>query len=395
MDVEDSCRVGGQRGGKDATEAQLRTLVDHVGDAVFLVDPAGGILTWNPAAQKLFGHSLEHARTLTLSDLFVADPTVAEGLAASLREASDGRIERERRLVTSSGARLWASVVIAPVHGSDGELQAFAMIVRDQTALHEARTLLALRTAELERSNKELEAFAGVASHDLQEPLRKIRTFADRLRKRSVPALGADAVQVVDRIDDAATRMQRLIDSILGYAMLARGTRQLALVDLNKVARAVRSDLEPRIELTPGVTIDIGPLPTIEAEPTQMHQLLQNLLGNALKFVRPEVAPVITVTSERSRDGWSIRVEDNGIGFEPRHAERIFGPLQRLHGRHEYEGAGMGLAICRRIVESHGGTIVAEGRAGLGASFAVWLPERQRERDTNATPRGHHDPRRG
>lgn len=382
--------------GKGATEHQLRMLVDNVGDAVFLVDHAGRVLTWNPAAERLFGHSLEHARSLALSDLLVADPASPDDLAAGLLEMADGaRVERERWFVTKDGARRWASVVVAPVHGNDRELQAFAMIVRDQTALHETQVLLALRTAELERSNKELEAFAGVASHDLQEPLRKIRTFADRLRKRSVPALAVDAVRTVDRIDDAALRMQALIDSILGYATLTRRARQLALVDLNKVASAVRSDLEPRLEQSPGVTLDIGPLPTIEAEPTQMHQLLQNLVGNALKFVRTGVPVRITVASERADDDeWFIRIQDNGIGFEPRHAERIFGPLQRLHGRHDYEGTGMGLAICRRIVESHGGTIVAEGRSGLGALFTVRLPSRQPiERDRYATTQADNDPR--
>lgn len=150
--------------GTEATERQLRLLVDHVGDAVFLIDPAGRVLTWNPAAVRIFGHSLEHALTLALSDLVVADPASPDDLAAGLRHvASSGRVERERWFVTGDGARLWASVVIAPVQGSDGELQAFAMIVRDQTALHEAQALLALRTAELERSNRDLEAFAGVA----------------------------------------------------------------------------------------------------------------------------------------------------------------------------------------------------------------------------------------
>jgi signal transduction histidine kinase len=230
-----------------------------------------------------------------------------------------------------------------------------------------------------------LEQFASVASHDLQEPLRKIQAFGDRLATRYQPVLGEQGQEYVARMQSSATRMRRLIDDLLEFSRVTTKAQPLEKCDLGQIAREVVSDLESRLQQTGG-RVDIGPLPTIRSDPTQMRQLLQNLIGNALKFHRPNVAPMIDVrgrvlTSEGNgqvdsspKPQAEVVVTDNGIGFEQQFAERIFDVFQRLHGRQEFEGTGMGLAICRRIVERHGGHIRAESQPGAGARFIVTLP---------------------
>ena len=249
----------------------------------------------------------------------------------------------------------------------------------------ERTSQLNMTNEALQRSNRELEQFASVASHDLQEPLRKIQAFGDRLATRYQPVLGEQGQEYVARMQSSATRMRRLIDDLLEFSRVTTKAQPLEKCDLGQIAREVVSDLESRLQQTGG-RVDIGPLPTIRSDPTQMRQLLQNLIGNALKFHRPNVAPMIDVrgrvlTSEGNgqvdsspKPQAEVVVTDNGIGFEQQFAERIFDVFQRLHGRQEFEGTGMGLAICRRIVERHGGHIRAESQPGAGARFIVTLP---------------------
>ncbi|MEQ8784967.1 MAG: PAS domain S-box protein [Pirellulaceae bacterium] len=240
--------------------------------------------------------------------------------------------------------------------------------------------------SRLSASNAELEEFAYVASHDLQEPLRKIRAFGDLLVEEYGHQLGEEGQDYVQRMQRAAGRMQTLIDDLLTLSRVVRKGRSLDQVDLNEVVQSVLIDLEARIT-SAEATVEVGVLPTVEADPTHMRQLFQNLIGNALKYRRPGVASRVKVAARptRSESGakrskkrlWQITVSDNGIGFEPRQAQQIFQAFQRLHGRGEYEGTGMGLAICRRIVECHGGAIRAEGRPGVGARFIIVLPAQQ------------------
>lgn len=358
------------------TEVQLRDLIANVGDAIFLVDKAGRIVTWNPAAERVFGYSPAEALQLMLADIYPRDTALGDSVPDTLAIAAvAGRAESSGWAVSHDGRRLWISVVICAIDTVTG---GFALVARDETALRQAQEGVQERASELKRSNTDLEAFAALASHDLQEPLRKIRMFADRQQKRFRSEMPADATALTARIDEAAQRMQCLIDELLNYARTTRRARVTVPVDLGKTLELVRSDLEPRVEESRG-RLEIGAMPTVEGDSAQLQQLFQNLIGNALKFARPGQAPMVRVASTRTApDRWSIRVEDNGIGFDPRHADRIFGMLQRLHGRHEYEGTGMGLAICRRIAECHDGTIVAENIPGRGAAFTVELPERQR-----------------
>jgi signal transduction histidine kinase len=240
-------------------------------------------------------------------------------------------------------------------------------------------------TQELERSNRELQDFATIASHDLQEPLRKIQAFGDRLAEHSAGSLDEESRDSLRRMTNAAARMQSLINDLLEYSQVTIRPEQPRPVDLGLVVSEVLSDLDERIRLTHG-QVHVGPLPTILASPLRMRQLFQNLIANALKFHPTDVAPEVHIEavsrpggrgakSRRDRAaGLEIRVRDNGIGFEDKHGERIFAPFQRLHGRQAYEGTGMGLAICRRIVAVLGGTLTATSVPGAGATFLIALP---------------------
>jgi PAS domain S-box-containing protein len=240
--------------------------------------------------------------------------------------------------------------------------------------------------AKLERSNRELQDFASIASHDLQEPLRKIEAFGDRLVAKCADELSDTGRLYVDRMQDAAGRMRSLINDLLTYSRVTTKARPFVPVELDRVAREVMSDLQVAIEQA-DARVELAELPVVEADPTQMRQLLQNLLSNALKFRRHGVRPEVHIaarlyTGNRSahkvaRRLCDVSVADNGIGFKPDYAERIFGIFQRLHGRSEYPGTGIGLATCRKILERHGGTITASGEPGRGATFVFTLPVRQ------------------
>lgn len=231
--------------------------------------------------------------------------------------------------------------------------------------------------AQLEASNRELQQFASVASHDLQEPLRKIVVFGDRLRSKFADPLGEQGRDYIERMMNAAERMQTLINDLLEFSRVVTRARPFVPVAVDQIVREVLGDLEILIE-TKHATVDVGDMPTLSADPTQLRQVFQNLLANAMKFQPEGSAPSVAIRSEAAqvagKAAWRITVKDNGIGFDPVHAERIFAPFQRLHGRSEYGGSGIGLAIVRRIVERHGGTATAESAPGEGATFTLLLP---------------------
>ena len=260
--------------------------------------------------------------------------------------------------------------------------------------LHTDITQLKQREIELERSNRELQEFASVASHDLQEPLRKIEAFGDRLKQRIAGKLGDDERSYLDRIESATRRMRALIDDLLVYARVTTQAKPLVSCDLNQIAADVLSDLEIHLRESGG-RVACDSLATIDADPTQMRQLLQNLISNGLKFRRPGEAPVVRVVSrilkDRSvaaagvgREVCELDVSDNGIGFDMRYLDRIFTILQRLHSRNEYEGTGIGLATCRKIVERHDGTITAISAPGEGATFRITFPVRRVHAESEA-----------
>jgi PAS domain S-box-containing protein len=253
--------------------------------------------------------------------------------------------------------------------------------VRQRTAaLESANHDLEVSSAKLERSNLELLEFASVASHDLQEPLRKVQTFGDRLKSLCAANLDEQGLDYLNRMLNSASRMQLLIQDLLAFSRVGSRPRAFVAVDLALVTREVLSDFEIRIAET-DAQVEVSDLPTIDADPILIRQLLQNLIGNALKFHKKGQAPVVRVWAQseadavaHSADMWIISVADQGIGFEEKYLDRIFTMFQRLHGRNEYEGTGVGLAICRKIAWSHGGDITATSMPGHGSVFTIALP---------------------
>jgi signal transduction histidine kinase len=249
---------------------------------------------------------------------------------------------------------------------------------RVEKELREKSEKLTDYSAKLEQSNRDLQDFAFIASHDLQEPIRKIQTFADRITSRHSECLDEMGRDYLRRVTRAARRMQELILDLLKYSRLTSALENCARVDLTQSVKDALSDLKVLREES-GARIEIGSLPTVEADPVQMRQLFQNLLGNAMKY-RGDRPPLIKVYAEPGEcEGFhEIRVQDNGIGFDESYLNNIFKPFQRLHGmKSPYEGTGMGLAICRRIVERHGGSITARSKSRNGAVFIVRLPGKQ------------------
>lgn len=239
---------------------------------------------------------------------------------------------------------------------------------------------------QLAQSNADLQQFASIASHDLQEPLRKIQVFSNRLKEKFSEVLGTQGQDYIERMQNAVGRMQRLIDDLLTFSRIATRVQPFVPTNLAVVVQEVLSDLEVRQQQTGG-RVEVEPLPIIDADPVQMRQLFQNLISNALKFHRPQEQPIVKIYSqlvnnyqqqsaENSGNGavCQILVEDNGIGFDQKYQEQIFQAFQRLHGRSEYEGTGMGLAICRKIAERHGGSITVKSTLGRGTTFIISLP---------------------
>jgi PAS domain S-box-containing protein len=280
---------------------------------------------------------------------------------------------------------------LQPVHSQNGEVGGLILILLDVTERRQAEIALARTNQELEQrvksrteevqryaarlaeSNQELENFALVASHDLQEPLRKIEAFGERLVERISDRLNATEKDYLQRMLAAAHRMREMIDGLLTLSRMSKREMKTQAVDLNQVAQAVLDDLEVRIRQCQG-QVQVGQLPTVQADPLQMQLLLQNLVSNALKFQQPGVPPQVSVYSLEQADGQAaFVVEDNGIGIDQDGISRLFQPFQRLNERSQYEGSGMGLAICRKITERHGGSIAVESEVGQGSKFFVRL----------------------
>lgn len=317
--------------------------------------------------------------------------------ALELSEPSTGKSQNSY----TQSPRLWGLLIAhhcsSPRQWTSFEIQLLQQL-SEQIGLALAQAQLLERETrqrqELTRSNAELQEFAYVASHDLQEPLRKIQAFGDRLMVKYSEVLTDQGCDYLRRMQSAAERMQALIDDLLTLSRVTTRAQPFVSTNLAQLVQDVLSDLEVRIQQTAG-RIEIGELPTLEADPIQMRQLLQNLIGNALKFYRHEEPPVIRIYSRPLFDReWhpteginraiacQIFVEDNGIGFDEKYLDRIFNAFQRLHGRSEYEGTGMGLAICRKIVERHDGSITARSIPNEGSIFIVALPLQQGQRKT-------------
>ena len=253
----------------------------------------------------------------------------------------------------------------------------FVTTYTDVTQQRLAEQQLAEHARELERSNSELEQFAYVASHDLQEPLRMVASYCQLLQRRYKGKLDQDADEFIGFAVEGATRMQRMINELLNYSRVGRKSAGFAPVECREVVDAALAALAAAIEES-GARVSIGELPNVVGEGTLLQQLFQNLVGNALKFRRDDAAPEIAITAERGDGLWQFAVADNGIGIEPEYAERIFLLFQRLHERTKYPGTGIGLALCKKVVEHHGGRIWVESAPGKGSRFIFTIADSAR-----------------
>jgi PAS domain S-box-containing protein len=348
-------------------DAFLAAIVASTDDAIIGKTLEGEIVSWNPAAERLYGYTEAEAvgQPITL----IVPPPLREEIPLILARLGrgEGIDHYETVRVAKDGRQVEVSLTISPIRDRSGVLVGASTIARDISLRKQAE-----RAAELERSNAELETFAYVASHDLQEPLRMVASYVQLLQRRYEGKLDEDADEFIGYAVDGAQRMQALINDLLSYSRVGGAAIAHDPVDLEAALARATARLEAVIEES-GATIRHDRLPTVTGDEAQLVQLLQNLLGNALKF-RGAAAPEIEVRAERGAAEWTFSVADNGIGIEPQHAERIFGMFKRLHTREEYPGTGIGLTICEKIVERHGGRIWVSGVPGRGSTFYFTLP---------------------
>ena len=367
----------------------LRTIIDNLPDYIYAKDRQGRFLLNNPAHAKSLGTSAKELKGKSDFDFFPRE--LAEQFFSDEQRiiaTGDSVINQEQHKPcrdSATGEKTWSLASKVTWRGPNGEILGTVGVTRDinefkktQEALRLSEEKLRRFTAQLEQSNRELQDFAYVASHDLQEPLRKIIVFGERLKEKCGDTFAAEPRDYVERMQKAAARMQTLINDLLTFSRVTTKAHPFVSMSLAEVADGVLDDLESRIEQAKG-RVEVGILPVIDADGLQMRQLFQNLIGNALKFHKPGVPPVVKVDgrkffNEAGLEMCELTVSDNGIGFDEKYLDRIFNVFQRLHSRNEYEGTGMGLAIVRKIALHHGGNVTAKSQPGQGATFILTLP---------------------
>ncbi|MGI0488750.1 sensor histidine kinase [Pantanalinema rosaneae CENA516] len=367
-----------------------QSIVETVREPLVVLDTDLQVQTANRAFYRTFQVCLEETKDHFIYELgngqwnIPALRTLLEAVLSDNAAFEDFEVEHEFQHIGQKIMLLNARQIMH----ADRATGMILLAIEDVTDRKHTETALKLFTAKLEQSNRELQDFASVASHDLQEPLRKIQAFGDLLTKEYGECLPEIGQQYLQRMQNAAARMQTLINDLLAFARVTTKAQPFIPVQLNQVVQEVLSDLEVHIQ-TAGGQVDVGSLPTIEADPLQMRQLFQNLISNALKFHQPDLPaqikiqaqmaepPISTSNSGSASERCLLLIEDNGIGFEEKYLDRIFTVFQRLHYRNEYEGTGVGLAICRKIAERHGGSITAMSSPGNGSTFVVILPIHQ------------------
>jgi len=347
--------------------ARLRQAFEHAPLAMALVDCDDRVLYANPALCRLAGHSRDGLATLTLAEL--THPDDRNAAAAARRSVAAGTVaasSSEARLLRPDGRVVRASISCS----STGDVGGPPCLVVQLVDVTEQR-----RTEqELHRSNAELGSFAYLAAHELKSPLQALSGFAALLERVHGPQLEPQAREFVSWIVDGATRMDCLIEDLLAYCSVDTDAVVRAPVALGDVVADALSQLERDVTLRRAV-VDVGALPVVNGDPIQFGELVQNLLANALKFVPDGHRPRIHVSAERGADAWTVTVADNGIGVEEASRERIFAMFERLHPRERFKGTGIGLSICKRIVERRGGTIWVEPNAGGGSRFRFRVPD--------------------
>lgn len=391
--------------------AHLAAIVESSDDAIISKTLDGIITSWNKAAERIFGYTAAEAIGRHITMLIPPDRLQEEPLIVERLKKGERVDHFETKRVTRDGKMLDISLTISPIRDNNGRVMGASKIARDITAQKAAEKLIKeneerfkeklekeveQRTAELQksneelgRSNHELEQYAYIASHDLQEPLRKIQTFAELLKLNQHDPEAVDSYY--HKINQSARRMSSLIKDVLNYSKVSRSGNTLVDVDLTQVLQDVKSDFELLIEQK-DARIEMGQLPVVKGDAQQLRQLFANLVSNSLKF--SEEQPVVQVTSsiiqlppgEPTGDNHlppgkyaEVRFADNGIGFEQKYADQVFVVFKRLNNRHLYSGTGIGLAVCKRIVQKHGGSIRVTSTPGKGTQFTILLPASARQ----------------
>jgi two-component system, LuxR family, sensor kinase FixL len=366
------------------SENKINSIIQAAVDGIITIDKRGIIEMVNPSAAEMFGYDTGELLGRSINILMPEpDSSSHDRYMHRYHVTGEKRIIGIGREVTGlrkDGTIFPFFLSISEVHLADRTV--YTGFIHDITQQKLNEEKLRRYAAELERSNRELQDFAYVSSHDLQEPLRKIQAFGDRLLTREYDNLSDQGKDYVDRMLNAASRMQNLINDLLEFSRVTSKSKSFVKVDLDQILTEVLTDLEVTIDQT-GTEIIRSPLPVIQAEPTQMRQLFQNLISNAIKFRKEGESPIINVyakglqrkphlTATPGDEVTEIYVEDNGIGFDEKYLDRIFNIFQRLEGQ-KYAGSGIGLAICRKIAIRHGGDITAQSQPGVGTRFIITL----------------------
>lgn len=361
------------------SEERYRLLADNMSDFIFLIElPSLKCLYVSPSVQKATGYSVEEVMNMSVASLnFPEDyQRLHHYIMHTMKAAELGKepesVTFDGRVICKDGSVIWVEAVFSWIRDGSGRIIAGQSANRDITERKKAEEVLAARTADLARSNAELEHFAYIASHDLQEPLRMVASFTELLARRYQGKLGSDADEFISYAVDGAKRMKQLINDLLAYSRVGTRGNPLIATDCRAVLAQAKTNLAMVIEENRAM-ITAEELPTIDGDEVQLTQLFQNLIGNAVKFHGHE-PPAIEIRAEKQNEEWLFSVADNGIGIEPQHYENIFTIFTRIHGRKDYPGTGIGLAICKKIVERHGGRIWVTSGNGHGSTFFFTLP---------------------
>lgn len=365
------------------SEEQYHRMVSEVRDyAIIMLDVHGNILNWNAGAFAIKGYQEQEVIGKNFRIFYEArdrDEGLPETLLNHARSA--GRVSHEGWRIRKNGTRFWGSVVITALHDDQGTVIGYSKVLRDLTERKKADDELKESAARLMMTNQELASFTHVASHDLKEPLRKIRMFISQVEDMEMPEKVKNSFM---RIVASARNMQNLIDDLLSYSVVANDKTLFGPTDLKQVVSGALTDVEALIE-EKNAKVELADLPTVPGVMFQLRQVFQNLFSNALKFSRPDVQAHITVTCQRvsgsispvlngGQDYFRISVSDNGVGFEDKDAVIIFDPFRRLLATKSVPGTGIGLAIVKKVVENHGGMVAAHGTPGAGANIDIYLP---------------------